>query len=81
MLTIKILSIHLKKNIPTKHYLQFLSLKERKKTNNIKKHLILIFFFWKKKKKKSQECEWGSGSDPCHGIGVLLPFFDGNQLC
>ena len=49
MLTIKILSIHLKKNIPTKHYLQFLSLKKKEK-KNIKKHLILISFFEKKKK-------------------------------
>ena len=73
MLTIKILSIHLKYSDKTLFTIPFVK-KNEKKTNNIKKHLILIFFF-------SQECEWDSGSDPCHGIGVLLPFFDGNQLC
>ena len=52
MLTIEILSIHLKKNIPTKHYLQFLSLKKKRKKKH-KKHLILIFFLKKKKDLKS----------------------------
>ena len=47
MLTIKILSIHLKKNIPTKHYLQFLSLKKKEKKKH-KKTLNFDFFFFLK---------------------------------
>ena len=29
----------------------------------------------KTNQRRSQECEWGSGSDPWDGFGILLPFF------
>ena len=74
MLTIKILSIHLKYSDKTLFTIPFVK-KNEKKNEQHKKTLNFDFFFF------SQECEWDSGSDPCHGIGVLLPFFDGNQLC
>ena len=84
MLTIKILSIHLKKksSVNTLFTIPFVkketNKQQNKKTKNIKD---LVLIKKKKKKKRSHECEWGSGSDPCDGSATLLPYFDGNQLC